>query len=165
MATRRRGGPSDHPLPVPHHARHPQPVPRHRAHRRQRPHRARHHPQHRHRARAPRSPTTDRSRPEPALLVDARPGLIARRSPAADAAAVGTVATRSRFYGAPIVLWVEEVAEHAGRRWGRVELPYVYPRREGWIPLRGLARSTLTLFRASLPEQVPFSSVIEISVQ
>jgi lipoprotein-anchoring transpeptidase ErfK/SrfK len=82
---------------------------------------------------------------EPALLVRTQPGMIARRRPAASASAVGVVATRSRFYGAALVLWVEEVTRHGGRMWGRVELPYAFPRREGWIPLRGLTRSATAI--------------------
>ncbi len=43
-------------------------------------------------------------------------------------------------HGVPITAWVEETANHG--RWGRVEIPYLWPRREGWIPLRDLARTT-----------------------
>jgi lipoprotein-anchoring transpeptidase ErfK/SrfK len=46
----------------------------------------------------------------------------------------------SKYYGIPIVAWVEEVS--ADGRWGRVELPYTWPRREGWIRLNGLERRT-----------------------
>jgi lipoprotein-anchoring transpeptidase ErfK/SrfK len=59
--------------------------------------------------------------------------------PEAGAAVVGTMPSGSKYYGVPITAWVEETANHG--RWGRVEIPYVWPRREGWIPLRGLARA------------------------
>lgn len=81
-------------------------------------------------------------RPEPHLLVRARPGLVARARPDGGASVVGTVAHVSRFYHAPLVLWVEEVVRRGDRVWGLIELPYVFPRRDGWIDLQGLERST-----------------------
>jgi lipoprotein-anchoring transpeptidase ErfK/SrfK len=72
------------------------------------------------------------------LLVHPVSGLVAHRNPWSSAPAVGTLATVSRYYHVPLVLWVE--ATNAKGTWGRVELPYVYPRRDGWIPLEGLAR-------------------------
>jgi lipoprotein-anchoring transpeptidase ErfK/SrfK len=72
------------------------------------------------------------------LLINAVSGLVAHRNPWSSAPAVGTVATVSRYYHVPLVLWVE--ATNAQGTWGRIELPYVYPRRDGWIPLEGLAR-------------------------
>jgi hypothetical protein len=60
--------------------------------------------------------------------------------PNAGAAQVGVVPAGSKYYGIPIVAWVEEVS--ADGRWGRVELPYTWPRREGWIRLAGLERET-----------------------
>jgi lipoprotein-anchoring transpeptidase ErfK/SrfK len=53
---------------------------------------------------------------------------------------VGVVPSGSKYYGIPIVAWVEQVS--ADGRWGLVELPYAWPRREGWIRLQGLARDT-----------------------
>jgi lipoprotein-anchoring transpeptidase ErfK/SrfK len=67
-------------------------------------------------------------------------GIAARRNPSSSAPVIGRVTGRSRYYGAPTVAWVEEVS--ANGRWGRVELPYVWPRRDGWIRLRGLATAT-----------------------
>jgi hypothetical protein len=58
--------------------------------------------------------------------------------PRAGAGQVGVVPAGSKYYGIPIVAWVEEVS--ADGRWGLVELPYVWPRREGWIRLGGLSR-------------------------
>ena len=46
----------------------------------------------------------------------------------------------SKYYDVPVTAWVEEVSPDG--RWGRVEIPYVWPRRHGWIPLRDLARRT-----------------------
>ena len=88
----------------------------------------------------PGSEPAPQAGPEPHLLVRARPGLVARRNPWASAPTVGTVATVSKYYGVPLVLWVEEVSRNG--LWGRVELPYVSPRREGWIRLDGLKRET-----------------------
>ncbi len=58
--------------------------------------------------------------------------------PSADSSQVGVVPAGSKYYGLPIVAWVETVS--ADGRWGLVELPYTWPRREGWIRLRGLVR-------------------------
>jgi lipoprotein-anchoring transpeptidase ErfK/SrfK len=58
--------------------------------------------------------------------------------PRAGAAQVGVVPSSSKYYGIRIVAWVEEVSSDG--RWGRVELPYTWPRREGWIRLRALER-------------------------
>jgi lipoprotein-anchoring transpeptidase ErfK/SrfK len=80
------------------------------------------------------------SRPEPHLLVHAVNGLVARRNPWAGAPAVGHVATVSKYYHVPLVLWVEQISPNG--RWGRVELPYAWPRTEGWIPLEGLRQET-----------------------
>jgi lipoprotein-anchoring transpeptidase ErfK/SrfK len=58
----------------------------------------------------------------------------------------------SKYYDVPITAWVEEVSRDG--RWGRVEVPYVWPRRHGWIPLRGLARRTTGVeVRADLSER------------
>jgi hypothetical protein len=65
-------------------------------------------------------------------------GLVARRDPSLSSPAVGTVAAASKYYGVPIVLRLD--AMNAAGTWGRVELPYVWPRRDGWIRLAGLAR-------------------------
>jgi lipoprotein-anchoring transpeptidase ErfK/SrfK len=51
---------------------------------------------------------------------------------------VGVVPAGSKYYGIPIVAWVERFS--ADGRWGLVELPYTWPRREGWIRLTGLTR-------------------------
>jgi lipoprotein-anchoring transpeptidase ErfK/SrfK len=74
------------------------------------------------------------------LLVRIPRSMDVRARPDSDAAVIGTMPSGSKYYGVAITAWVEDTANHG--RWGRVEIPYVSPRREGWIPLRGLARST-----------------------
>jgi len=56
---------------------------------------------------------------------------------------VGTVRPTSRFYGVPITIWIE--ATDATGAWGKVQLPYVWPRIDGWIRLHGLARTRTNL--------------------
>jgi L,D-transpeptidase catalytic domain len=85
------------------------------------------------------APATD-DQPEPHLLVQAEAGLVARKNPWAGAPSIGTVASVSKYYHQPLVLWVEEVSNNG--EWGLVELPYVWPRREGWVRLDGLERTT-----------------------
>jgi hypothetical protein len=65
-------------------------------------------------------------------------GLVARRNPWPGAPAVGTVAAASKYYSVPIVLRVETTNRPG--TWGRVELPYVWPRVDGWIRLHGLSQ-------------------------
>lgn len=87
------------------------------------------------------APTPDAApKPEPYLLVHVPSGLVAHRSSWSSSPAVGTVAPSSKYYHVPLVLWVEST--NAKGTWGRVDLPYVWPRREGWIPLGGLQRET-----------------------
>jgi lipoprotein-anchoring transpeptidase ErfK/SrfK len=72
------------------------------------------------------------------VLVHVPRTLPARARPNTAAARVGVVPAGSKYYGIPIVAWVEELS--ADGRWGRVELPYTWPRRHGWIRLAGLRR-------------------------
>ncbi len=58
--------------------------------------------------------------------------------PSLASAHVGVVPAGSKYYGIQIVAWVERVSTDG--RWGLVELPYAWPRHEGWIRLKGLAR-------------------------
>jgi hypothetical protein len=74
------------------------------------------------------------------VLVHVPRTLSAYARPDATAARVGALPAGSKYYGFPIVAWVEEVSDNG--RWGRVELPYTWPRREGWIRLAGLRRET-----------------------
>jgi lipoprotein-anchoring transpeptidase ErfK/SrfK len=77
------------------------------------------------------------------LLVRIPRTLSAFARPRPGARRVGAVPAGSKYYGLPTVAWVERVS--ASGRWGRVELPYVWPRREGWIRLDGLRRTTTTV--------------------
>jgi lipoprotein-anchoring transpeptidase ErfK/SrfK len=72
------------------------------------------------------------------VLVHVPRTLPAYARPRAGASQVGVVPAGSKYYGIPIVAWVETVSDDG--RWGLVELPYTWPRREGWIRLRGLER-------------------------
>ena len=60
--------------------------------------------------------------------------------PRPGAVQVGVVPAGSKYYGFPIVAWVQAVSPDG--RWGRVELPYTWPRVEGWIRLHGLRHAT-----------------------
>jgi lipoprotein-anchoring transpeptidase ErfK/SrfK len=76
----------------------------------------------------------------PQLLVKVPAGgIAAHRYPSTKSRTVGTVRPTSRYYGAPITIWVDET--DATGRWGEVQLPYAWPRTDGWIRLDGLARS------------------------
>jgi hypothetical protein len=77
---------------------------------------------------------------EPHLLVHVSRPLAAFAHPSRRARVVGRVVTSSKYYGVPLVVWIERLSKD--RRWGRVELPYIWPRRDGWIRLRGLRRTT-----------------------
>ncbi len=77
---------------------------------------------------------------QPHLLVHVPRPLPAFAHPNGRGRVVGTVVTRSKYYHVPLVVWVEQLSPN--RRWGLVELPYAWPRREGWIRLTGLRRET-----------------------
>jgi hypothetical protein len=74
------------------------------------------------------------------VLVHVSRTLPAFARPRAGARQVGVVPAGSKYYGIPIVAWVEAVSLDGG--WGLVELPYTWPRREGWIRIRGLQKET-----------------------
>jgi L,D-transpeptidase-like protein len=65
-------------------------------------------------------------------------GIVAHRNPWSASPKIGTVAATSKYYHVPIVIRVETT--NPTGTWGRVELPYVWPRVDGWIPLGGLDR-------------------------
>jgi lipoprotein-anchoring transpeptidase ErfK/SrfK len=92
----------------------------------------------------------DRSRPRargphgiptgPQLLVRVPAGgIAAHRTPSGSSRTVGIVRATSKYYGVPTTIWVQ--ATNGTGRWGKVELPYVWPRTDGWIRLSGLSRS------------------------
>lgn len=62
-----------------------------------------------------------------------------RARPRAGSRAIGTLVSSSKYYHVPLTAWVARTVDHA--KWGRVQIPYTWPRRGGWIPLRGLRRS------------------------
>jgi hypothetical protein len=92
----------------------------------------------------PAAPAADRATTTPrhtgwdaaSLLVHVpAAGITARAEPSAHAREVGTVVGASKYYRVPLVIWVMDVRNG----WGRVELPYAWPRTDGWIRLAGLA--------------------------
>jgi hypothetical protein len=92
-------------------------------------------PQQRHRSTAARPRHIGWDRASVLVHVPAA-GLAAHAEPSAASRVVGTVVGASKYYRVPLVAWAMNV-RHG---WGRVELPYAWPRRQGWIRLRGLAR-------------------------
>ncbi|MGZ4149977.1 MAG: L,D-transpeptidase [Actinomycetota bacterium] len=87
------------------------------------------------------APDRASSRPSPYLGVHVPAGgIVAHRNPWASSPTIGTVASASKYYGVPLVAWVERTNRNG--TWGLVTLPYVWPQRDGWIRLAGLARET-----------------------
>lgn len=72
------------------------------------------------------------------VLVEVPRTLPAFAWPRPGATQVGVVPSGSKYFGIGIVAWIEEVSSDG--RWGRVELPYTWPRRDGWIRLSDLDR-------------------------
>jgi len=79
-------------------------------------------------------------RPAATTLVRVRPGMTLRARPDASARSVGTMPSVSRYYHVPIVAWVERVSSNG--RWGLVDVPYAWPRRQGWLLIAGRPRAT-----------------------
>ncbi len=73
------------------------------------------------------------------LLVRVPSSMTVRARPTSAARPVGTLPSSSKYYHVALTAWVESTAKHG--RWGRVAIPYSWPRRDGWIPLGGLSRS------------------------
>lgn len=88
------------------------------------------------RSRAP-EPAPRRSRQ---LLVRIQRAMTMKVRPDAEAATAGTMPSGSKYYGVPITAAVDQTTPDG--RWGRVEIPYVWPRRDGWIRLGGLRRTS-----------------------
>ncbi len=105
-------------------------------------------------SRSPRGAVPKAPRPaEPTrhLLVRVPRDLPVRAHPDPHARVVGTMPSGSKYYDVAITAWIEDVSPDG--RWGRVEIPYVWPRREGWIALRDLARrATAVEVRVDLSE-------------
>jgi len=73
------------------------------------------------------------------LLVRVPSAMTVRAWPSSSARPVGTLPSSSKYYHVGLTAWLETTAKHG--RWGQVEIPYSWPRRSGWIPLRGLRHS------------------------
>jgi lipoprotein-anchoring transpeptidase ErfK/SrfK len=87
---------------------------------------------------------TDRpSSTPPALMVRVTRDLAVRARPSAGAGVIGILPSVSKYYHVPITAWVEAVSRSGD--WGEVEVPYVSPRRDGWIRLAGLRRTSTTI--------------------
>jgi lipoprotein-anchoring transpeptidase ErfK/SrfK len=86
------------------------------------------------------APPARRDRFRPHALVRVPRPLTAFAHPSGRSRVVGTVVTSSKYYHVPMVVWVERLSRD--RDWGLVELPYTWPRKEGWIHLTGLRRAT-----------------------
>lgn len=91
---------------------------------------------------APADPraATRPERPDPAVLVRVDAHTTVRARPDADARAIGTMPSSSKYYHVPIEAWVERTSPNG--RWGLVHVPYSWPQREGWILIAGLPSET-----------------------
>jgi lipoprotein-anchoring transpeptidase ErfK/SrfK len=86
------------------------------------------------------APAQHGSRSSASLLVRVPSAMAVHRRPAHGSPTIGTLLSSSKYYHVALAAWVERVS--SGGEWGRVEIPYVWPRRDGWIRLDGLHRST-----------------------
>jgi lipoprotein-anchoring transpeptidase ErfK/SrfK len=83
------------------------------------------------------------AKPAPFLLVGVPSSMAVHARPRAGTAVIGQLPASSKYYHVGLTAWIEKTA-HDGA-WGRVEIPYTWPRRNGWIPLKGLPRSKTTV--------------------
>lgn len=95
------------------------------------------------RKRAPKGPTVAPELGAHLLVHVPVTGIRAHAHPWAASPVVGAVAGNSRYYHVPLVIWVE--ATNASGDWGKVQLPYAWPRTDGWIRLGGLRRETTSI--------------------
>jgi lipoprotein-anchoring transpeptidase ErfK/SrfK len=82
---------------------------------------------------------TAKSAPRPFVLVGVPSSMAVHAAPTAGSPVIGALPDSSKYYHVALTAWVEKTARHDA--WGQVEIPYVWPRRDGWIPLQGLSRS------------------------
>jgi lipoprotein-anchoring transpeptidase ErfK/SrfK len=94
------------------------------------------------RARAPHASVAAPTRPGRSVLVHVERSIPITARPGGGAV-VGTMPADSRFYGVPLVPWVQDVSRDG--RFGLVTIPYHAGDRTGWIALRGLRVSHTTL--------------------
>ena len=80
-----------------------------------------------------------RARSRPALLVRVSHNMQMRARPNSASPVIGVLPESSKYYHVPTTAWVEVVSHN--RQWGRVQVPYVSPRRNGWIRLSGVVRA------------------------
>jgi lipoprotein-anchoring transpeptidase ErfK/SrfK len=81
----------------------------------------------------------DKPKPAPALLVRVTQDIQVRARPAGGAPVIGVVPSGSKYYRIPTTAWVMKTSPDG--EWGQVQIPYVSPRRNGWIRLEGLNRA------------------------
>jgi L,D-transpeptidase catalytic domain len=77
--------------------------------------------------------------PKPALLVRVTRDIQVKAHPADGSSVIGVVPSGSKYYRIPTTAWVLKVSPDG--KWGQVQIPYVSPRRNGWIRLEGLKRA------------------------
>jgi lipoprotein-anchoring transpeptidase ErfK/SrfK len=94
------------------------------------------------RARAPHTSVVAPTRPGRSVLVHVERSIPVTARPGGGTV-VGTMPAGSRFYGVPLVPWVQDVSRDG--RFGLVTVPYRAGDRTGWIALHGLRISHTTL--------------------
>jgi lipoprotein-anchoring transpeptidase ErfK/SrfK len=73
------------------------------------------------------------------LLAHIPSNMAVHAGPRAGSPVVGELPDSSKYYHVALTAWIEGTARHG--TWGRIQIPYQWPRRDGWIPLRGLHRA------------------------
>jgi lipoprotein-anchoring transpeptidase ErfK/SrfK len=73
------------------------------------------------------------------LLVKVSSAMTVHAGPSASSPAIGQLPASSKYYHVALTAWVEKTSRDGD--WGQVEIPYVFPRTDGWIALKGLSRS------------------------
>jgi lipoprotein-anchoring transpeptidase ErfK/SrfK len=81
----------------------------------------------------------EKAKPTPFILVRIPSSMTVHAGPKAASPVIGQLPGSSKYYHVALTAWVEKTSRHG--TWGQVEIPYVWPRRDGWIPLQGLSRS------------------------
>lgn len=95
-----------------------------------------------HRGTSPSRPAAP-SVPARSLLVHLVPGLAVTSGPGGGRL-IGTMPTRSKYYGVPLVAWIMHVS--ANGRFGQVAVPYSPTHASGWIRLRGLRGASTNVY-------------------
>ncbi len=79
------------------------------------------------------------ARPAAAVLVRVTRDMHVRARPSESSPVIGVVPSGSKYYRIPTTAWIQATSRNG--EWGRVQVPYVSPQRNGWIPLQGLKRA------------------------